>query len=120
MKNTASKILACLAVFASLAVVGAPETGTGYHISGVVGEVHGDILFHDWNVLVLSDEGEVVADLLSDANGNFVVDLKPGTCTLVAYFPDFFSRTIFGNPVTVTVAKKQFASVVLTISLPPS
>lgn len=120
MKNIASKVLACLAVFVSLAVVGAPQTGKGYHVSGVVGQVHGDILFHDWNVLVLSDEGEVVADFLSDPNGDFEVDLKPGTYTLVAYIPNFFSRTVFGIPATVTVAKKQFASVVLSISLPPS
>ncbi len=120
MKNLRSTLILCAALFACLPLSGAPATGKGYHLSGVTGQVKGNILFHNWNVLVTSDKGRVVADILTDENGNFTVDLKPGSYVLVAYITSVGAHPlIFGTPVGVTVEKKQFVPVARTILLPP-
>ncbi len=120
MKSITRAFILCAALFAGSALLGAPATGKGYHLSGVTGQVQGPILFHNWDVLVVSDEGEFVTHFLTDPDGSFTVDLKPGAYVLVAYITNVGSESlVFGTPVSVTVEKKQFARVVLPISLPP-
>ena len=124
MKNTTRIFIVCATLFACFSLFGALATGKGYQQSGVIGQVDGPVLFHDWGVLVISDDGQFVTDFLTDADGSFEVDLKPGTFVLVAYITDvaFYPLVyplVFGTPVTVTVDKKQFATAVLPVSLPP-
>ncbi len=107
-----------------LAVNSAPlvarADNNGHHQSGVTGQVQGFILFHNWNVLVVSDSGKVVADLLTAGNGSFTVDLKPGSYVLTAYIRNVGPHAIvWGTPVAATVEKKQFTTVTLPISAPP-
>jgi len=124
MKNITRIFIVCATLFACTSLFGAPGTGKGYQHSGVIGQVDTHILFADWDVLVISDDGQFVTDFLTDADGSFEVDLKPGTYVLVAYITDvaFYPLVyplVFGTPVTVTVDKKQFATAVLPVSLPP-
>ncbi len=120
MKNTTSKLIACIGLLACLSLASAPGPAKGHHQSGVLGQVQSEILFHEWNVLVLSDTGEFVTEFLTDEHGAFEVDLKPATYVLVAYITVGAPfGTVFGTPVTVAVEKKQFPMVVLPISLPP-
>ena len=124
MKNITRIFIVCATLFACSSLFCAPGTSKGYQHSGVIGQVDTHILFADWDVLVISDDGQFVTDFLTDADGSFEVDLKPGTYVLVAYITDvaFYPLVyplVFGTPVTVTVDKKQFATAVLPVSLPP-
>lgn len=111
----------CAALFAWSLVVGAPAKGRGYQQSGITGQVQGPILFHNWNVLVTSEDGKRVIDLVTAADGCFEVGLKPGTYVLTAYITNFdaLHPVVWGTPVTVTVEKKEFSTAVLPITLPP-
>jgi len=92
----------------------------GHHQSGISGQVERVILFHDWNVSIVSDTGDFVADFPTQEDGNFAVNLKPGSYVLTAYIPDFGAQgTLYGPSVQVTVEKQQFTSVFLPIVLPP-
>jgi hypothetical protein len=131
MKNITRIFVVCAALFACSSLFAAPatgkghhHTGKGYHQSGVTGQVVVAgiipfIPFADSDVLVTSGDGQFVTDFLTDADGNFEVDLKPGTYVLVAYmvFVPLHSPW-FGTPVTVTVDKKHFVTVVLPLSFP--
>ncbi len=118
--STMSKFVACVALLPCLSLGAAPATGKGYHQSGIIGQVQSSILFHNWNVRAVAEDGEVVADFLTDAEGNFIVDLKPGTYVLVAYINNVGPYpVVYGTPVTVTVQKKSFVPAVLHITLPP-
>lgn len=111
-----SKLIVCVGLLACLSLAAAPANGKGYHQSGVIGQVQSDIVFNDWTVLVVSDDGEFVTEFLTDENGGFAVDLKPGTYALVAFIPVVGPfPPIVGTPVTVTVEKKQFESVILPV-----
>ncbi len=111
----------CAALFACSLVVGAPAKGRGYQQSGIIGQVQGPILFHDWNVLVTSEDGKHIIDLVTGADGIFEVGLKPGTYVLTAYITniDALHPVVWGTPVTVPVEKKEFSTAVLPITLPP-
>ncbi len=122
MKNAACKLSICAAlVLGSLLPLAAPaQENQGHHQSGIVGQVQGFILFHAWNVTIVSDRGKVVADLLTDPDGRFEVFLKPGDYVLTAYIRDFGPHAIvWGTPVKATVSKKQFTAVTLPIAPPP-
>jgi hypothetical protein len=130
MKNITRIFVVCAALFACSSLFGAPSTGKshhhrgchhgGYHQSGVFGQVDfgSRPSVFPVDVQVISGDGQHVTDFLTDADGSFEVDLKPGTYILVAYFTYEilpFRQVWFSTPVTVTVDKKQFAAVILTI-----
>jgi hypothetical protein len=125
MKTIIQRFIGCAVLFASLSLLGAPDCGMGHHQSGVIGQVQGPILLHDWDVLVQSDDGQFVTHFLTNPDGSFQVDLKPGRYVMVAYITVGSSTVppsptlVFGTPVTVKVEKKRFTPAVLPISLPP-
>ncbi len=126
MKTIIQSLAGCAILFASLSLLGAPDSARGHHQSGVLGQVQGPILAHEWDVLVHSGDGQFVTHFLTNPDGTFQVNLKPGTYILVAYITVGSSTMppsptlVFGTPVTVTVQKKQFTPAALPISLPPS
>ena len=122
MKNNNLKVILWIGLLAAclLPMDVRAEGHQGHHQSGVSGQVERVILFHHWNVSIVSDTGDVVADFLTNEDGSFEVNLKPGSYILTAYIPYFGTPgTVYGTPVQVTVEKKQFASVFLPIALPP-
>jgi hypothetical protein len=126
MKKLTRTFIVCTTLFACLSLFGAPPTGKGYQQSGIVGQVQDNILFADVNVLVASADGQFITDVLTDAEGNFGVDLKPGNYVLMALYaphpapgqplPNF---VIIGPPTPVTVVKKQFTTAILSLSIGP-
>ena len=113
-------LLGLVVLVAGLLPVGVGADSRGHHQSGVTGQVQGFIVFHNWNVLVVSDTGKVAADFLTAPDGSFELNLKPGTYVLTAYIRNFGPHAIvWGTPVEVTVEKKAFATVTLPISAPP-
>jgi hypothetical protein len=120
MKNIVAKLLLCAALLACIAPTRVFAGNNGHHQSGVTGQVQSQILFHNWNVLVISDTGKLVADFLTDADGSFQLNLKPGTYVLTAYYPDFGPyRIVWGTSVEVTIEQKGFETVFLPVTLPP-
>ncbi len=120
MKTIVARIFLCAALLGWIAPPRLQANNNGHHQSGVIGQVQSQILFHSWTVLVVSDRGKVAADFLTDADGSFQVNLKPGTYVFTAYYPNFGPYSVvWGTPVEVTVAKKNFATAVLQITLPP-
>ena len=88
--------------------------------SGIGGRVQGFIQSHNWNVLVTSSAGNVVADFLTAADGSFQLNLQPGTYVLKAYIRNVGPHPIlWGTPVQVTLGQNDFVTVSLTITAPP-
>ena len=117
-------LLGCL-----LPVAGQVRNIPGHHESGIIGIVdagqsNGGLVPGLWHVEVISDTGKLVANLETDEQGFFGVDLNPGNYVLTPV--DIPNATpgqpvpnivIVGPPTSVRVAKNRFTFVVLPTRL---
>jgi len=122
MKHIALKPLLCIALFVSglfPATVQA-DGNRGHHQSGIIGRVQLEqsSLPLSWQVRVSTDRGEAITVLQPDEDGQFAVNLKPGTYRLTAFAPVwllYYGVPMYaefsGPPVQVTVSKKDFTAV---------
>ena len=126
MKQITRKVLICAAlVIGSLLPVAVHADGNrGHHQSGIIGRVQIEqtIPTLAWQVRVSTDTCESLTVLETDDEGQFVVNLKPGTYRLTPFAVVWFlyngvwmSGEFVGPSVQVTVAKKDFTVVELPI-----
>ena len=129
MKQITRKVLICAAlVIGSLLPVAVHADGNrGHHQSGIIGRVQVEQVggAFPWQVWVGTDTGESITVLQTDDEGQFVVNLKPGTYQLQPFCPLSISDgelpggvVLIGPPVQVTVAKKDFTVVELPFAWP--
>jgi len=127
MKHIALKPLLCIALLIGgfLPAAVHADGNRGHHQSGIIGRVQveqvGGAL--SWQVWVGTDSGESVTVLQTNSDGEFVVNLKPGTYQLQPFCPLSISDgelpgdvVLIGPPVQVTVAKKDFTVVDLPLA----
>jgi hypothetical protein len=127
MKNPLPFIMCITLLALSPVTTTLAQDNQGHHQSGVTGLVSGGIfgggMVRPDHVRVYSEEGELVAEVETEVQGNilwhFEVYLKPGNYTLVAYAgaPPENGGILYSFPVPVTIQKKQFIEV--TISFRP-
>ena len=126
MKSLKTLAILCVAVLA-VCSPGATARAAGHHQSGIIGrvQVEQSSLPFLWQVRVSTDTGEFVTALQTDAEGQFVVNLKPGTYRLTPFVPlwwigldgERLYSEFTGPPVQVAVAKKDFTMVELPLRL---
>ena len=129
MSHITRNLLLCfaLAIGGLLPAAVHADGNRGHHQSGIIGRVQveqvGGAL--PWQVWVGTDRGESVTVLQTDNDGEFVVNLKPGTYQLQPFCPLTISDgglpvdvVLIGPPVEVTVVKKDFTVVELPLAWP--
>ena len=66
---------------------------------------------------VISEKGRLVTEFMTDVNGNFEVDLRPGRYVFFAYLPEHGPLVpIISTPAKVTVQVRRVTPVVLLVS----
>ena len=130
MKQITRKFIICAAlVIASLLPAAVQANGNrGHHQSGIIGRVQVEQsgLPFLWQVRVSTDTCEPITVVQTEDDGQFVVNLKPGTYRLRPFVPlwwvglngERLYAEFNGPPVQVTVAKKDFTVVELPLSIP--
>ncbi len=111
---TAALAVACLLPIAT-------QANQGHHQSGIVGRVEVEQvgLPHVWKVRVTTATYKLVEDVQTDENGQFVVNLKPGTYHLTPFLGGDGGAVLVGPSIQVTVEKKDFAVVEMSLIFPP-
>ena len=126
MKHIALKPLLCIALLIGgfLPAAVHADGNRGHHQSGIIGRVQVEqaVLPFIWQVRVSTDTCESLTVLETDDEGQFVVNLKPGTYRLtpfapvwLLYYGTWSYAEIVGPTVQVTVAKKDFTAVELPV-----
>jgi len=97
------------------------EANQGHHQSGIIGRVQVEQIGVrlPWQVSVITDSFEAVAVLQTDEDGQFIVNLKPGTYYLSAFVGGNGDARLVGPPIRVTVTKKDFTLVELPLGFGP-
>lgn len=124
MKSLKTLAVLCVA-FLVVCSPGAMARAAGHHQSGIIGRIQVEQpgLPFPWHVRVSTDTGDCVTDLQTDDDGQFIINLKPGTYRLTPFVPlwwvglngERLYAELTGPPVQVTVAKKDFT----VVELPP-
>ena len=93
----------------------------GHHQSGIIGRVKVEQIgvLLPWQVRVTTDTFQPVAVLATDEDGQFIVNLKPGTYHLNAFVGGNGGATLGGPTIQVTVTKKDFTIVELPLGFGP-
>jgi len=118
MKNITHKLIICAAlIIGSFLPASVQADGRGHHQSGIIGRVQIEQIGIPllWQVRVSSDSFKPITILQADAEGQFLVNLKPGTYRLSA-----FVGGLVGPSIQVRVTKKDFTIVELPIVSGPS
>ena len=68
---------------------------------------------YETSVSVFNAKGRLVAEIDTDENGMFSVNLKPGVYTLVPLIPEPPHYSPYSPPITVRVAAKRFTPVTI-------
>jgi hypothetical protein len=123
MKYTMYKFISAALLLGCLVPVGMrAQDNRGHHQSGIIGRVQIEQIGVrlPWQVRVTTVMFEPVAVLPADEDGNFIVNLKPGTYQLNAFVGGNGGATLATPPVRVTVEKKDFTIVELPVGFGPS
>src|SRR5881628_500865 len=121
MKTVIPKLFLSIGLLTAYLLPLSVEANQGHHQSGIIGRVQVEQIGVrlDWQVRVTTDMFEPVAVLQTDEDGQFIVNLKPGTYHLNAFVGGNGDATLAGPTIRVTVTKKDFTIVELPLGFGP-
>src|SRR5690348_13643383 len=116
MNTSLTKIIVLLGVILTcIAIPTFSQGNQGHHQSGIKGRVTVEqVLIHTgWHVRITTVDGQWVADIETNDDGEFTINLKPGEYLLTAYRGGNLNPFSIG----VTVAKKEFSEIQVPLIL---
>jgi hypothetical protein len=121
MSSIARRFILTAALTAACLLPGLTRANQGHHQSGIIGRVQVEQvgLPHLWKVRVSTEAYSLVEDIQTDENGQFVVNLKPGTYHLTPFLGGEEGAVLVGPSIQATVEKKDFTVVELPLVFGP-
>jgi len=123
MKTITHKFALCAVLLSGclLPVAAHAEDNQGHHQSGVIGRVQVEQvgLPHLWQVRVSTEAYGQASVIQTDDEGQFVVNLKPGTYHLTPFIGGDGNAGLVGPPIQVTVEKKDLTVVEMSLIFGP-
>ncbi|HEY5912044.1 MAG TPA: hypothetical protein VJA21_15680 [Verrucomicrobiae bacterium] len=121
MKNVSGRFLTTAALAVACLLPVATPANQGHHQSGIVGRVQVEQvrLPHFWQVRVATAAFKLVEDIQTDEDGRFTVNLKAGVYHPAPFLAGEGGGVLVGPSVQVSVEKKDFTVVELSLVFGP-